>query len=111
MHFRMNTNLKFGAAIAASLITGFFIGRENPAASHPQLSLSSPKVSNFENDALGFLNWFRLSGRDEITKNELVRNLRILESKAIASGKLIAFRGTPSDGTVPGILNGDSPTD
>lgn len=107
----MNTNLKFGAAIAASLITGFFIGRDHPAASHPQLSLSSPKVSNFENDALGFLNWFRLSGRDDITKNELVRNLRILESKAIASGKLIAFRGMPSEDKATEKSNGVISTD
>lgn len=103
----MKTNLKFGSAVAAALLTGFLIGRDNPAASPPQPSVSSPQVSNFENDALGFLNWFRLSGRDEIAKNELVRNLRILESKAIASGKLIAFRKSSSQEEIPGLSNGE----
>lgn len=107
----MNPNLKFGAAVAASLVVGFFVGRENQSTSHQEPAHPSAEAADFENDALGFLNWFRLSGRDEITKDELVRNLGILESKAIASGKLIAFRGTPSDGEAPGKSDGEISTD
>ena len=48
--------------------------------------------SSFEADALGFVNWYRLMGREKISHEELTRNLQILESKAIASGRLIAAK-------------------
>jgi len=46
-------------------------------------------VSTFEADALGFVNWYRIMGRDAIPHEELTRNLQVLESKAVASGRLI----------------------
>jgi hypothetical protein len=93
----MNANLKCLAIALVGLASGFFVGRGAKSSKGPVAGPQSANVSIFESDALGFINWFRINGRDEISKDELVRNLRILESKAIASGKLIAFKSSQSD--------------
>ncbi len=106
----MNSNLKCLAIALVGLAAGFFVGR---GAQSSKVSVAGPQSANvsiFENDALGFINWFRINGRDEISKDELVRNLRILESKAIASGKLIAYKSSQSDAEQVAPSDGEKPS-
>jgi hypothetical protein len=88
----MNSNLKCGAIAILALAIGFFVGRGSKAHDGSAPEIKSDQVSVFEHEALSFLNWFRIEGRSGISHEELVRNLRILESKAIASGKLLVFK-------------------
>jgi len=92
----MKIKLKYSIGVIAALAIGFLVGRGTTQDSDVKSPSERNRGSTFENDALGFLNWFRLNGRDEISHEVLVQNLRILESKAIASDKLIAFRAQKS---------------
>lgn len=70
-----------------------------------------PAVSPFEDNALGFVNWYRIMGRNAIPLEELTRNLQILESKALASGKLISTHKPGDEPTEQGGRgDGDKPS-
>ena len=103
------------ASAIAALAIGFLVGRGTGQDTGLLSTGESNKISTFENDALGFLNWFRLNGRDEIAHEVLVRNLRILESKAIQTDKLIAFRDqeskTEPDGADQSVTAEESESD
>jgi len=92
----MKINLRYAIVGIAALAIGFLVGRGTGQDAGLTDTGAYSRSSTFENDALGFLNWFRLMGRDEIPHEELVRNVQILESKAIASDKLLAFKGQKS---------------
>lgn len=83
--------LRYTFVSIISLTIGFFACRmlENRDASEHAPNASP---SHFESEALGFVNWYRIEGREAIPHEVLITNLQILESKAIASGKLISTR-------------------
>lgn len=88
----MNSNRKLAIVAVAALTIGLLVGRETNNSDSPTASHKIQTQLTFEKDALGFINWYRIQGRDEIPHEVLTQNLGILESKAIASGKLITFR-------------------
>ena len=93
----MRPNPKCAIAVITALVLGLLVGRGFSPSGSPATSPEPARTSEFENDALGFLNWFRIEGRAEISHDQLIRNLQILESKAIASGKLLAFKSSESN--------------
>ena len=93
----MRPNPKCAIAVITALVLGLLVGRGFSPSGSPATSPAPARTSKFENDALGFLNWFRIEGRAEISHEVLIRNLQILESKAIASGKLLAFKSSESN--------------
>ena len=87
---------RYAVVSVLSIAGGFFACRtfhESDGAKVTPL----PSASTFESEALGFVNWYRIQGRDAIPHQELIRNLQILESKAIASGQLISTHSTNSN--------------
>ena len=88
----MKINLRYSIAVIAALTIGFLVGHGTGQSEDLTAAGEVIGSSTFENDALGFLNWFRLNGRDEIPHEELVRNVQILESRAIVSDKILAFK-------------------
>jgi hypothetical protein len=52
--------------------------------------LAPPQVetSPFESDAVGFITWFHVNKVDGISPKVLEDNVRILETKALAAGRL-----------------------
>jgi hypothetical protein len=82
----------FPRHVAVSILSAAvgFIACHMLRESNGSNTASATSVSTFESDALGFVNWYRIMGRESIPHEELTRNLQILETKAIASGKLIS---------------------
>ena len=73
---------------------GFVVARETGSA-QPRTGESQPtQDTRFENEALGFLMWFQQNGREAIPPATIVEQVRILETKAIASGRIHARKGT-----------------
>ena len=73
---------------------GFVVARVTGSAQFRTGEGRPTQESPLENEALGFLMWFQQNGREAIPPATIVDQLRILESKAIASGRLPARKGT-----------------
>jgi hypothetical protein len=87
----MTSSLRYTIVSTLSLAVGFFACQTFQKSDEPEKTPNS-SASSFESDALGFVNWYRIEGREAIPHEVLIRNLQILESKAIASGQLISAR-------------------
>ena len=89
----MTSSLRYTMVSMLSLAVGFFACRTVQKADEPEVTPNS-SASSFQSDALGFVNWYRIEGRDAIPHEVLIRHLQILESKAVASGELLSTRAT-----------------
>ena len=89
----MTSSLRYTIVSLLSLAVGFFACRTIHKSNEPEKTPNS-SASSFQSDALGFVNWYRMEGRDAIPHEVLIRNLQILESKAVASGQLLSTRAT-----------------
>jgi hypothetical protein len=86
------TNLpRYTVVSILSLVVGFLACRMLQNSDAPEHAPNSSSTT-FESEALGFVNWYRIEGREQIPHEVLIRNLQILESKAVASGQLISTR-------------------
>jgi hypothetical protein len=100
------TNLpRYTVVSILSIVVGFFACRMLQNYDAPK-HVPSQSSSTFEFEALGFVNWYRIEGRDAIPHEVLIRNLHILESKAVASGQLISTRTAKKSAEQVGSSNG-----
>ena len=100
------TNLpRYTVVSFLSIAIGFVACRMLQSYDAPE-HVPSSSSSTFESEALGFVNWYRIEGRDAIPHEVLIRNLQILESKAVASGQLISTPIAKKSAEQAGSSNG-----